>query len=87
MDVVKIRLQRQVRPLSMGECFVFRNGLMDHLCTCTNSPSTTFKHAVKCEWFNRPGHFNGMFGACSMMLLDYSLILWKFRCFREDSSE
>lgn len=46
MDVVKIRLQSQVRPLAEGECFLFSNGwinleknnlsfflgLMDHLC-------------------------------------------------------
>jgi len=61
MDVVKIRLQRQVRPLSTGECFVF----------------TAFKHSVKCEWFNRPGHFNGMFDAFAKIARNEGILsLW-----------
>ncbi|KAI6187833.1 hypothetical protein M3Y98_00288200 [Aphelenchoides besseyi] len=56
MDVVKIRLQSQVQPLTKGECFLFSNGLMDHLCT---SCADTTPMNKKCEWFNRPGHFTG----------------------------
>uniref|UniRef100_A0A915PG19 Solute carrier family 25 member 40 n=1 Tax=Meloidogyne floridensis TaxID=298350 RepID=A0A915PG19_9BILA len=65
MDVVKIRLQSQVRPLVKGECFLYSNGLMDHLCRVCEERVTTngFKNAQKCEWFNRPGHFTGTFDA------------------------
>ena len=55
MDVVKIRLQSQVHPIAAGECFLYSNGLMDHLCiNCGDS-----KIKAPCEWYNRPGHFNG----------------------------
>ncbi|KAL7075127.1 hypothetical protein ACQ4LE_005780 [Meloidogyne hapla] len=66
MDVVKIRLQSQVRPLVKGECFLYSNGLMDHLCrVCEERVTTTngFRNGHKCEWFNRPGHFTGTFDA------------------------
>lgn len=56
MDVVKIRLQQQIHPLIQGECFLYSNGLMDHLCTNCEDPK---KPLSKCEWFNRPGAFNG----------------------------
>ncbi|XP_013382394.1 solute carrier family 25 member 40 [Lingula anatina] len=36
LDVVKIRLQAQERPLKAGECFIMNNGLMEHVCTCEN---------------------------------------------------
>ncbi|KAI6241622.1 hypothetical protein M3Y99_00322800 [Aphelenchoides fujianensis] len=60
-DVVKIRMQSQVQKVAKGECFLFSNGLMDHLCTsCADSTPVSNK---KCEWFNRPGHFNGTIDA------------------------
>ncbi|KAE9553259.1 hypothetical protein FO519_003517 [Halicephalobus sp. NKZ332] len=59
MDVVKIRLQSQVHPIAKGECFYYSNGLMDHLCVNCAVP----KKEVPCEWFNRPGHFNGTIDA------------------------
>ncbi|KAI6176679.1 hypothetical protein M3Y97_00824900 [Aphelenchoides bicaudatus] len=59
LDVVKIRLQNQVQPLAKGQCFLFSNGLMDHLCTSCSEPIPP----TKCEWFNRPGHFNGTLDA------------------------
>uniref|UniRef100_UPI00358FAD55 mitochondrial glutathione transporter SLC25A40-like isoform X1 n=1 Tax=Myxine glutinosa TaxID=7769 RepID=UPI00358FAD55 len=36
LDVVKIRLQAQKTPFAKGNCFVYCNGLMDHLCVCLN---------------------------------------------------
>lgn len=57
MDVVKTRLQTQIQPLAKGECFLYNNGLMEHLCTACADTATT--SPAKCEWFNRPGHFNG----------------------------
>lgn len=54
LDVVKIRLQSQIRPITRGQCFLYCNGLMDHLCTCINGNGVPMK-----QWYNTPGHFNG----------------------------
>ncbi|KAK0417446.1 hypothetical protein QR680_013015 [Steinernema hermaphroditum] len=59
MDVVKIRLQQQVKPLAKGRCFLYNNGLMDHLCTSCAEPGPK----MPCEWYARPGHFNGTLDA------------------------
>lgn len=59
LDVIKIRLQGQVKPLAEGECFLYSNGLMDHLCQSCKNPTNN----GRCEWFNRPGHFNGTLDA------------------------
>uniref|UniRef100_A0A914W4K2 Solute carrier family 25 member 40 n=1 Tax=Plectus sambesii TaxID=2011161 RepID=A0A914W4K2_9BILA len=59
LDVVKIRLQTQGHPLQQGKCFLFSNGLMDHLClNCAETTST-----APCEWYNRPGRFSGTLDA------------------------
>ncbi|KAK3757019.1 hypothetical protein RRG08_041795 [Elysia crispata] len=59
MDVVKIRLQAQAKPAAFtkGHCFLFCNGLMDHICTCVNgiTPSS--------QWYKRPSQFKGTFDA------------------------
>ncbi|KAL2084177.1 hypothetical protein ACEWY4_019695 [Coilia grayii] len=55
LDVVKIRLQAQKTPLSKGKCFVYCNGLMDHICVCENG-------SVK-AWYKAPGHFTGTLDA------------------------
>ncbi|KAK5650376.1 hypothetical protein RI129_001405 [Pyrocoelia pectoralis] len=55
LDVVKIRLQTQQKIIT-SNCFLYCNGLMDHLCTC--KPNGTQK-----QWYNRPGHFNGTIDA------------------------
>jgi solute carrier family 25, member 39/40 len=57
LDVVKIRLQSQNRMMHKGDCFVYRNGLMDHLCTCFNGPDS---------WYNRKipgGRYHGTIDA------------------------
>uniref|UniRef100_A0A915DSA8 Solute carrier family 25 member 40 n=1 Tax=Ditylenchus dipsaci TaxID=166011 RepID=A0A915DSA8_9BILA len=59
MDVVKIRLQQQIRPLAPGQCFLYSNGLMDHICLNCEEAASIKNNAAKCEWFNRPGHFTG----------------------------
>ncbi|KAG8443196.1 hypothetical protein GDO86_011852 [Hymenochirus boettgeri] len=51
LDVVKIRLQAQRKPFVKGKCFVYCNGLMDHLCLCTNGNGIA--------WYKSPGHFRG----------------------------
>lgn len=51
LDVVKIRLQSQKSPFPKGKCFVYCNGLMDHLCVCENGNSRA--------WYKAPSHFSG----------------------------
>ncbi|XP_026083316.1 solute carrier family 25 member 40-like [Carassius auratus] len=55
LDVVKIRLQAQNNPFPKGKCFVFCNGLMDHICVCENVNSKA--------WYKTPGHFTGTLDA------------------------
>ncbi|XP_008321291.1 mitochondrial glutathione transporter SLC25A40 [Cynoglossus semilaevis] len=55
LDVVKIRLQAQKNPFPKGKCFVYCNGLMDHICVCENGNSKA--------WYKAPGHFNGTMDA------------------------
>ncbi|XP_060906599.1 probable mitochondrial glutathione transporter SLC25A40 [Labrus mixtus] len=55
LDVVKIRLQAQKSPFPKGKCFVYCNGLMDHICVCENGNSKV--------WYKAPGHFNGTLDA------------------------
>ncbi|XP_044855554.1 solute carrier family 25 member 39 isoform X2 [Mauremys mutica] len=56
LDVVKIRLQAQRTPFSKGKCFVYCNGLMDHLYVCQNGSSCT-------AWYKAPTHFTGTLDA------------------------
>ncbi|KAK2558656.1 putative mitochondrial glutathione transporter SLC25A40 [Acropora cervicornis] len=42
LDVVKTRLQAQLKPIPKSHCYLFCNGLMDHLCLCT-SPGSPFR--------------------------------------------
>jgi len=63
LDVVKIRLQSQERLYSK-KCFLYSNGLMDHICPRTNGdPPVRALHTQQqicdCKWFNRPKYFNG----------------------------
>uniref|UniRef100_UPI00398E6D29 mitochondrial glutathione transporter SLC25A40 n=1 Tax=Pristiophorus japonicus TaxID=55135 RepID=UPI00398E6D29 len=50
-DVVKIRLQAQKTPFHKGKCFLYCNGLMDHVCVCENGNSPA--------WYKAPGQFRG----------------------------
>ncbi|CAG6015449.1 unnamed protein product [Menidia menidia] len=55
LDVVKIRLQAQKNPFPKGKCFVYCNGLMDHICVCENGNSKA--------WYKASGHFTGTLDA------------------------
>uniref|UniRef100_A0A8V5GXG6 Mitochondrial glutathione transporter SLC25A39 n=1 Tax=Melopsittacus undulatus TaxID=13146 RepID=A0A8V5GXG6_MELUD len=56
LDVVKIRLQAQRTPFSNGKCFLYCNGLMDHLYVC--------QHSTGCSaWYRSPTRFNGTLDA------------------------
>ncbi|KAL5010356.1 hypothetical protein ScPMuIL_012661 [Solemya velum] len=54
-DVVKIRLQAQKKPFVKGDCFLYCNGLMDHLCTCLNGNAVQ----KSSQWYKRPSRFAG----------------------------
>ncbi|XP_062900228.1 probable mitochondrial glutathione transporter SLC25A40 [Mobula hypostoma] len=54
-DVVKIRLQAQRTPFFKGKCFLYCNGLMDHLCVCENGSTSA--------WYKAPGQFRGTLDA------------------------
>jgi len=66
LDVVKIRLQTQDR-LSR-KCFLYSNGIMDHICPRTNGDPPiralhTAEEICNCKWYNRPKYFNGTLDA------------------------
>lgn len=62
-DVVKVRLQAQQRNMLSSRCFLYCNGLMDHLCTC--SPTIRSASNGFSPWFNKPlpNKLNGTFDA------------------------
>ena len=50
--------------LHAKKCFLYSNGLMDHLCPRTNGdPPARALHTAQeicdCKWFNRPRYFSG----------------------------
>ncbi|KAG8320684.1 hypothetical protein J6590_062576 [Homalodisca vitripennis] len=53
LDVVKIRLQAQQMALSSKKCFIFCNGLMDHICPCLEGD----------QWYRRHSPFTGTWDA------------------------
>ncbi|XP_061906252.1 probable mitochondrial glutathione transporter SLC25A39 isoform X2 [Entelurus aequoreus] len=55
LDVVKIRLQAQQSPLRQGRCFLYCNGLMEHVYVCQNGCSSWYKPP--------PTHFSGTLDA------------------------
>ncbi|XP_029046830.1 solute carrier family 25 member 40-like [Osmia bicornis bicornis] len=55
LDVVKIRLQTQQKAMLSNKCFLYCNGLMDHLCPCLNGRGP--------EWARTNGKFNGTIDA------------------------
>jgi len=72
LDVVKIRLQAQDRLLAK-KCFLYSNGIMDHLCPkqvtfkTNGDPPARALHTIEeicnCKWYNRPKYFNGTLDA------------------------
>lgn len=75
LDVVKIRLQAQQKNFYKNKCFLYCNGLMEHLCYCVNGQSKGHLHRPDgstiqvdprdVKWFRRPipGQFTGTFDA------------------------
>ncbi len=67
LDVVKIRLQAQELVFER-RCFLYSNGLMDHMCPRLNGDPPpvalhTKEEICNCRWYNRPKYFNGTFDA------------------------
>jgi len=72
LDVVKIRLQAQDRMMAK-KCFLYSNGIMDHLCPkqvtfkTNGDPPVRAMHTAEqicnCKWYNRPKYFNGTMDA------------------------
>lgn len=62
LDVVKIRLQAQQKNVE-SKCFLYCNGLMDHLCPCFSDSGTgNTPHPqphLSPNWYERPGKFSG----------------------------
>lgn len=58
-DVVKVRLQAQQHAELSRTCFLYCNGLMDHLCKCAPTICTHPEHPT--PWYSRPipVHLNG----------------------------
>lgn len=52
LDVVKTRLQTQQKRMTSNKCFVYCNGLMDHLCPCPNGEFRAIK--------TQTTHYTGM---------------------------
>ncbi|CAH2040662.1 unnamed protein product, partial [Iphiclides podalirius] len=52
LDVVKIRLQAQQKALLSNKCYLYCNGLMEHLCPCGET-----------AWIPRRVHFHGTIDA------------------------
>jgi len=73
MDVVKIRLQAQQKRFYNNKCFLYCNGLMEHLCYCVNGNSAGHTHGLnagqvdprRVKWYKRPipGQFTGTLDA------------------------
>ena len=63
LDVVKIRLQAQQKTVT-NKCYIYCNGLMDHLCPCfpeTGAGMNSNSHGVSQNWYERPGKYTGTF--------------------------
>lgn len=54
LDVIKIRLQSQKKPLVKGQIFQYCNGLMDHVCVCAVNGGSSLSPAPECPWYKRP---------------------------------
>ncbi|XP_031628360.1 solute carrier family 25 member 40-like isoform X2 [Contarinia nasturtii] len=55
LDVVKTRLQTQQKRMASNRCYMYCNGLMDHLCPCPNGGLKSLK--------TQSTHYTGMIDA------------------------
>ncbi|KAL7306871.1 hypothetical protein TKK_0001031 [Trichogramma kaykai] len=59
LDVVKIRLQAQQKAMLSNKCFLYCNGLMDHICSCANGKGGM----SQTDWIKANGKFTGTLDA------------------------
>ncbi|RWS31094.1 solute carrier family 25 member 40-like protein, partial [Leptotrombidium deliense] len=62
LDVVKIRIQAQQKEFLRNKCFLYCNGLMEHICYCNgngNGKGQPTDSIYVRKWFRRPTHFRG----------------------------
>ncbi|KAM9851549.1 LOW QUALITY PROTEIN: mitochondrial glutathione transporter SLC25A40 [Aulostomus maculatus] len=53
----------------LGKCFIYCNGLMDHMCVCENGNSKA--------WYKAPGHFSGTLDAFIKIVRSEGIkVLW-----------
>lgn len=84
LDVVKIRIQAQDKSFMNKKCFLYCNGLMEHLCYCNgngNGSATRSMHGSAAvppyKWFLRQGNFTGTLDAFSKIIRNEGLSsLW-----------
>uniref|UniRef100_A0A0N4Z2M6 Mitochondrial carrier protein n=1 Tax=Parastrongyloides trichosuri TaxID=131310 RepID=A0A0N4Z2M6_PARTI len=74
MDVVKVRLQKQMQPFANGQCYLYYNGLLERWCTSCMKDNSRIE---ECEWFSRPGKFNGTTDAFRKIIKNEGILsLW-----------
>nr|AKN21603.1 slc25a-35 [Schmidtea mediterranea] len=74
LDVIKIRMQAQSKPISSGDCFIYCNGLMDHLCQYVNGNNKQFSNA---QWYKKPLKFTNTFDALQKVVKTEGVLsLW-----------
>ena len=86
LDVVKIRIQAQNKGFLKQKCFLYCNGLMEHICYCngngSNGNTVTRKvHGGAAvppyKWFMRPGNFSGTADAFAKIIRNEGIAsLW-----------
>uniref|UniRef100_A0A0K0EDH4 Leucine--tRNA ligase n=1 Tax=Strongyloides stercoralis TaxID=6248 RepID=A0A0K0EDH4_STRER len=74
MDVVKVRLQKQMQPFANGQCYLYYNGLLERWCTSCLKDNSRIED---CEWFSRPGNFSGTSDAFKKIVRNEGILsLW-----------
>jgi solute carrier family 25 protein 39/40 len=63
------------------KCFMYSNGLMDHLCPRVNGDPPllalhTAEEICNCKWYNRPKYFNGTLDAFVKIARVGGIIHW-----------
>ncbi|KAL5967887.1 Solute carrier family 25 member 40 [Taenia solium] len=72
LDVVKVRMQSASKH---SNCFLYCNGLMDHLCACANG--VTVAGTRSNPWFRRRGNFKSFWEALSTIVKTEGILsLW-----------
>ncbi|KAL5238007.1 hypothetical protein ACI65C_005417 [Semiaphis heraclei] len=79
LDVIKVRMQAQSRITNKHKCFLYSNGLMDHICPCNTSKTNTSDSPYhrNYQWYNRPSKFNGTLDAFKQITINEGILsLW-----------